>query len=323
MKHNRRLSVSIIVTLLIVVAVFLTFNFVFFSVGQLAIDGSANNRAGAVTSLSISLTTSKAPDVVVVLAASNSTVTMSVSDTSALSWQTRQSFSATQPSIHTMYEFYAITSSALSGDSITVSQSVASNLDIVGFAVSGANTSSPFDSNAGLPAQTTNSGTAPNITISTTNPNDMILGLLGSGAETSVTPGSGFTLIVTPFSNPVTAAEYEVVSTAQSNLVVGYTVPTSRTWIMFGDAIKASVSSGGGGGGGGSSTTTSTTTTTTSYLGQSVATSVTNSTTTQLGNWVAQWTGGWITSEAALIGLITIIVIVLGAGAFAYRKRKG
>lgn len=206
------------------------------------IDGSAKKRAVSVTSVSISLSTSKSPDVILVFAVSaNTHVSIGISDTSSLVWNTRKSF--VDSSFGTSYEFYAIANQPLSSDSITVTQTKSDNLNIVGFGISGANIVSPFDSNSGLPADSTGSSTTPSVKVSTSNAHDMIIGLLGTSGAPTVKAGSGFTLVATPSGSPTAAAEYEVVTSTQTSVAVKSTLSASKYWAMIGDAIVQEPSS--------------------------------------------------------------------------------
>jgi hypothetical protein len=68
----------------------------------------------------------------------------------------------------------------------------------------------------------------------------MILGMVGYAAGGLAAIGSDFT----PIANPTAAgAEYKVVSSTQSGLVVpvtlAYSEDSSASWSMFGDAVQA------------------------------------------------------------------------------------
>lgn len=211
------------------------------SSSKLAIDGPATNATkgkGTTTSLTISLSTKNSSDVMVVYAVSGNTAeTMSIKDTSALSWSVRKSYVATK--FATMYEFYSVSSHPLSSDKITVTQTKLDTLAIIGFGVSGADTSSPFVSNSGLPAIGRGWGTVPSVKVSTSHAYDLIFGFLAASGEPTISAASGFTLILTQRGTyPSASSEYKVVSSIQTNLSVNFKLGSNETWVAIGDAIK-------------------------------------------------------------------------------------
>jgi len=115
-------------------------------------------------------------------------------------------------------EWYAVASPTLSSATITATLSASDSAAtwVAVFAMSGANTTSPFDSNPSLPA--TSAGTSPSTTMSTSSANDVLL--YGCAAGTGGMP-SGFTSIYSsafpPSQNEYVG--YEAVSAAQTNLV--------------------------------------------------------------------------------------------------------
>ena len=131
--------------------------------------------------------------------------------------------------------FYAIASSALSSDSITVTWNSAPTHYAVlqVFGVSGANTASPFDPDAGLGDFAT--GAYPSVT--TSNANDFIYGIELTAVTGSPTAGSGFTGIESGVGGTF-ASEYKVVSATQSGLSVTFSNAPSDADGAWGDAIE-------------------------------------------------------------------------------------
>jgi flagellin-like protein len=114
-------------------------------------------------------------------------------------------------------EWYAVASSTLSAASITATLSTPDTAAtwIGVFAISGADTGSPFDADPSLPA--TSAGASPSTTMSTSNANDVLLYACSAGAGGMA---AGFTTL---FSNsyspdPNEYAGYEVVSSTQTGL---------------------------------------------------------------------------------------------------------
>ncbi len=156
---------------------------------SLALDGSAENAISDGTSGTVSLTTSNANDVIIVaVMVANASNTVTITDTSSLTWNARTSANNTAY----LYEFYAIASSALSADTITVTLASTDNVLIVAFGVSGANTTTPFNTAA---VTNTGSTTTPTGNITTTG-STLVYGLFGLyNTAGTFAAGSGYTAI--------------------------------------------------------------------------------------------------------------------------------
>ena len=231
----------------------------------LSLDGHVNNGTGG-GPVTLTLSTTKANDIIVVHvfneSASPSIYTVSgITDSAGLSWAKR---SATTSPDMVQYGggsagvddevWWALATSTLSSDTITVNLSGTTDcISAVAFGVNGANISNPWDTNASLPAKAIRVGgvSAPSVSgISTTNTNAMILGFMGSGTYGSddngaaYAYGSGYTGIDQNiwggcgFAAGV-ADEYQIVSTAQSNIsaALGGNIGSGEGWFMVGDAI--------------------------------------------------------------------------------------
>lgn len=159
----------------------------------LALDGTPAKNSGSGTTLAgLSLTTTGTSDVVVIdIRAFTIAVTASVSSAN-LTWNVVPGTTTSginDGSGHFQWQFYATKTSALTSEAITVTFSGLTTVNAaIVWAVSGANTSSPFDGNAG----TTITSTAPSIT--TTNANDWVSGALQTAAN-SATAGSGWVIV--------------------------------------------------------------------------------------------------------------------------------
>jgi uncharacterized glyoxalase superfamily protein PhnB len=193
--------------------------------GSLALDGSGyfsgpptptQNGNGTV---GVALTTTKPNDVIIKLVSVNGAITANDGDdhfdTANLSWHfvglagTNAAFGATN-----FYEYYAIAPQPLSGDFIgTNIDGTASNVVENVFAISGANTSAPFDPNSSIPATPINSTGA----ITTSNANDFIFAGYDFAHKLTPNPGPGWTAIDAIGNNFL--SEYQIVSATQSGLV--------------------------------------------------------------------------------------------------------
>ena len=142
-------------------------------------------------------------------------------------------------------EWYAYTTLPLTSDSITVNIAASTKKFAINvFGVSGANVFSPFDPNSAVPATASGSSTTPSVSVSTSNANDMILGLFMQNGGSTTTPGSGFSTITSAKSTGTLTMMYsedEVVTSAQSGLSVKATYATSNAWMVIGDALEKAV----------------------------------------------------------------------------------
>jgi hypothetical protein len=171
----------------------------------LSIDGTAHGTTAGATTVSVTLTTSHANDVIIVFANGNGGAITGVT-ASGLTFTQR----ARSPSFPWMYEFYAIAASPLSSVSITTTQASSAFLTVDAFGISGANTVSLFDGSVVT-------GTIDPLSISTTNLNTMIIGGFRESGAQNPTQGSGYTRIS---GANFQLTEYKIVSGTQSGLSV-------------------------------------------------------------------------------------------------------
>jgi len=211
----------------------------------LALDGSASagSTVAGTATISVALTTAQFPDVIYVVVANDNGATINVPTASGLTFTQRGS--QVNGRSESIADFYAIASSPLSSVTITATDGGRNDMVIVAFGIVGANTASPFDTHAGIPASATGRGTSASVTISTTNANDFIIGAFadsGTHRPSRGTAGTGFTLIATQGDNADQivdgSAEYQIVSTAQTNLAVTFTAdPSASDWAGIADAV--------------------------------------------------------------------------------------
>jgi hypothetical protein len=146
---------------------------------------------------------------------------------------------------------WILATGALSAETITATISGGANVNQVSlacFAINGANTTTPFDVNAALPATvSTASGGAHTITFSTTATNTMLVGLEGSSSTTPTTWGvpSAWTSVDSNSAVSISFKSMRLgVTSAQSSQSITGQGGTSD--ILFMDALQEA---GGGGGG--------------------------------------------------------------------------
>jgi hypothetical protein len=216
-----------------------------------AVNATSNTHDGA----TLTLPAVSANELIVVIYVQDHSHTFSPTDTDSLHWA--EHGSPYYDSGHDVYiqEFWAVTSSALSsGDQINPGESGTSNRDTVAiaFGISGANTTSPFDSNYGSPSSgfgTTGAMSAAGATPHKSN--DMILGLVGyMGTTTAVTAETSpyaFSLIKSvTYSATDSGGSFKVCAAAEDYVLPSTNAPTvvwgnspgQSYWAMFVDAIQ-------------------------------------------------------------------------------------
>lgn len=206
----------------------------------LAIDGSGSNT-GVASPITQAITTSNTNDIIIVWVFNDAATggSSGITDTAGLSWTKRQTQNYGSGGLFSMDEWYAISSGTLSGDTVSVAFSGAVNGRIVVFGISGANTASPFDADASIPAKnSTAASTTVSVTISTANTNDILIASSRwtTGASLTSRP-SGFSQTVA--SGGVADASHNIVTATQSGVTETYTISAALNPGMLFDAIKA------------------------------------------------------------------------------------
>ncbi len=176
----------------------------------LSIDGTPIEANSSAATTSITLTTTKTNNIIILVIETNGGPISTVSG-GGLTWARRAQNSAGTTNIET---WWALASSILSGVTITVTPTTTNFTTVIGFAVNGAKTSSPFDGTAvtvsGIPSDP--------ISISTTAANTMIIGAFRFAGTSNPTAGSGFTGLA--LNADFALAEYQIVSAPQAGLSV-------------------------------------------------------------------------------------------------------
>ncbi len=208
----------------------------------LSVDGSTIAFCPNTTSsCSATLSTSHASDIIIVFADETLDLqiscTFSVSDTAGLSWTARTGIVYGRFGRDQLQEFWAKSAGVLSSDTITESISgCGTNYNgFQAFAISGANFSSPFDSSTGVPGFASNWSAGTSVTISTSNPNDIIFAAVMHGSPPVPSPQSGFAVVTSAASF---ATEYQVVGGTLTNFAVTFGDATADYWEEITDAVQ-------------------------------------------------------------------------------------
>jgi len=170
-------------------------------------------------------------NVVIVVFIGNITGTLAtISDSASLTWTLRANYVNGGTKIN---EYYAISASSLSSDTITITTTGGGVTSAVAIAISGANIASPYDVNVALP----NTGYVDPGTVSTTAANTIVFGAFVVNTSNNITSGSGFTALD---SEGYWLVEYQNFSSVQS----GLSVPLEAAYVGYGlayicDAIQA------------------------------------------------------------------------------------
>jgi hypothetical protein len=199
----------------------------------LAFDASVAGTNSAATLTLPALTTAQSNEIILLQADGNADHLTAPSSSPALTWNQIYLAGSGPPPIGAWWAL-AATAQAYT---IAVNQNAATFLAACAFAVQGANTSTPLDSDSPV-----YSASDP-ITLSTASPNTMIVGMFRDNASTG-SAGSGFTLVS---GANFSITEYQIVSSQQTNLsiTIGTGAGTANGAIAF--AIVAGAGGGGGG----------------------------------------------------------------------------
>jgi hypothetical protein len=222
-----------------------------FTLNHLAIDSMTYGSSGTLGYPTLTLTTTYPNDVIILQITQDYTHTFQPYDTAGLTWTERPNMPL-QTGYGSSYEeadeWWAVAPSPLTSDTINLGESGSGSYNTVAiaFAIAGANTTSPFDSHYGSPYTNTGTYGTPTVTAgSTSNANDIIIGLVGyRGTTTNETAASGYNLITsqtygTSSSQQWGTAEYKTVTSAQSGASVSWGAnPNASSWAMIADAIK-------------------------------------------------------------------------------------
>jgi hypothetical protein len=234
-----------------------------------SLDGWVQGACGHCSSLTITLTTVSAPDVIVVYQGDAVCGINLPTDTAGLTY-TLRTYATYCPNA-AAEESYAIAQAPLTGDTITCTATTNNWIYCLAFAVSGADISSPFD--LAQPVVTSTGGGYQNgadcpagpggiypciLSMTTSKPNDFVFTMgtdtaYGFPAETA---GPGFTLMGA-INDPIDGyVQYEVASSPLTNQVLPFGLSSGHGFLILGDAIQGTSS--------GTTSTTSTTSTSSS-----------------------------------------------------------
>ncbi len=209
--------------------------------GALSIDQSGTSTGNA-PSRTVTLSATQASELIYVVAEMPLGTSVSgVTDTFSDTFRHRQTASSTGVTLET---WYGSTGASSGSDTVTVSFSARAKVAILVFTVKGANTASPFDPSVRTAPSNFGTGTTASVLITTTYPNDILIGAaaVDVGASTSPSAGTGFTMINQALGGSGTVAgDYKVVTTTQTGATVSFTWTGSTDWAIIADAIVEAV----------------------------------------------------------------------------------
>lgn len=198
---------------------------------------SPNSTTGVAT-----ITTTRANCVLIGYAGINSStgsLTFSSVTGGGLTWTFRKRVQFTGAGFsNTMEEWWAIAPSILSAVTFTATASASASFVVLNvFAVSGADTATPFDANAAVPASASGAAAvAPTVNVSTSNANDMLIGFISCPGGGGTSAGAGFTQI--GFANASSIVEQKTVTATQTNTAVLSGTSPTTPWGDLADAIR-------------------------------------------------------------------------------------
>jgi hypothetical protein len=197
------------------------------------LDGQASASHNAAQG-TVSLTTTQSNDLiyVAVSTAENSDVTVSGA---GLKWNLRGSVDA--PDGGKLWMFWAVAYHKLNSASITAKLSVSQEFALVAFAVSGANTSTPFDSNLDSPQTAADTSGSASLSLKVASKNSFLIGVLSASNTNTVTPDSQYTTIETSATSHLALTATCKEAAATGTHTISYMLPSSTPWSLLADAI--------------------------------------------------------------------------------------
>ena len=223
----------------------------------LALDGTPNGKASSTGAIAVTLTTSQSNDVIVMIVDTETAspgVYRTVTGISGggLTWYNRssQQWNGSTSLSRRREIWWAIAASPLSAVTFTATMSGGTDTyATIGFAVSGANTASPWDTNGSLPANVTDqtgSSTTPTVTgLSTSDPVESFIFAVWSNSNfndpSTLSPGTGYTGLLGKFTGAGTydsalEVEYKVGQLTSASAAFVRSVPN---WNMVVDALQS------------------------------------------------------------------------------------
>lgn len=177
--------------------------------GPFQLDGSAAGNQAAGTTVTATLTTTTANDIIVACFLRNGGAIVSVADVAGLTWNLLGN--ADQGGGQQITVYYAKSSGILSGDVVTVTLNASTFITLHVFAVSGADFTTPIDANGALPATTAVPATY--VSLTTSSANDFLFATYRFGNFPTATAGTGWTTIQ---GTDYLLTEYKIVSATQT-----------------------------------------------------------------------------------------------------------
>jgi hypothetical protein len=207
-----------------------------------SIDTTANSHklqyVEAQGSASLTITTSTTDEVIyATFYSENDGYTLGISSNPALTWHYRGGGEVNGRG--EIAAWWAVSNVAQSVQ-ITFTSSVSSKRDYImsAFCVLNANTASPFDPNLSSASFNSGNGVAASASLTTTDTNDVVVGVLGIINNKAITEGSGYTLIDKVSTAASGATEYKTMTNP------GTYTPTftlvSGGWVEIADAFVGS-----------------------------------------------------------------------------------
>lgn len=199
------------------------------------INGQASQSFRA-TSGAVSLTTNQSNDLIyVVTSVDDIAATVSISG-GGLTWQQRGKATAVTGVVYT---HWAIASTPLSAATITATIGSREYFVLTAFAVSGVDTTNPFDPNLSTPAVNNGNSNTASVSFTTATKNDFIIGSLYiNGVPKSSIIGAGFTGISTLSSGKMTGSvEYQNAANSGTYTPTFALGTTINYWSIVGDAL--------------------------------------------------------------------------------------
>lgn len=191
------------------------------------------------------ITTTASPDLIYVVVSilnSGGQTVSSITDSAGLTYTFRQGISAgTNVRVET---WYAVASTTLTHDVVTTTLTSSTRFVISAVAINGVDTAAPFDPSVSSAITATGSGTTASASVTTSYPNDVLIGGAAVQSGLTLTAGSGYTINRAQTGGVLSGGEeYQQFTSVQTGTSVAVTWTGTQNWAFIADAVIADQSS--------------------------------------------------------------------------------
>lgn len=242
MKVSQLCTVLVITTIVVsLFGVFTLDNLASAIITTPSVDSSIASRSmvwSATQSTPVTITTTTTNEIIyATMYVKNENNRLTISSTGSLTWHYRGGINTTT-SNGEIAAWWAVCPTARTITITFTSSGPTGNGIGAAFCVKNADTNSPFDS--ALSTAVTSLGTSTktaSATLTTTNPNELVVGIIGTNSNKAITAGSGYTEISNTGATSQNGASEYMQTSASGTYTPAFTVANAASWVVIADAF--------------------------------------------------------------------------------------